>query len=184
MVNLFVDTETTGLPGRGTPVYIVQLAWALDDESGTTRMSGNFMVQPSGWTIPEDVVRIHGITTETAARYGAPERYVYGLFQAAVEKAGQIVGHNVSFDVRVLTENFVRLGMHDWASPRPTYCTMRNAAPFVGSMSIRTGRPKMPRMAEAYTWATGLALDGAHEAWHDMMAARAVYYRLKALGHV
>lgn len=180
--NIFIDTETTGLPGRGTPVYIVQLAWALDDSDGVTRMSGNFMVQPSGWTIPEDVVRIHGITTEMATCYGLPERFVYGLFQAAVEKAGQIVGHNVSFDVGVLAENLIRLGMHDWASPRPSYCTMRNAAPFVGSMSIRTGRPKMPRMAEAYTWATGLALDGVHDAWHDMMAARAVYYRLRALG--
>lgn len=182
MANLFVDVETTGLPGRGTPVYIVQLAWALDDDSGTTRMAGNFMVQPSGWTIPDEAVRIHGITTEMAARYGAPERYVYGLFQAAVGLCDQVVGHNVSFDVGVLAENLIRLGMHDWASPRPAYCTMHRAAPVMGlPLSTRTGRPKMPRMAEAYTWATGLALDGAHDAWADMQAARAVYYRLRAL---
>jgi DNA polymerase III epsilon subunit-like protein len=181
-VSLIVDCETTGLPGRGVPVYVVQLAWALDDEAGVTRMSGNFMVQPSGWTIPDEVVRIHGITTETATKYGAPERYVYGMFQAAVGIADVIVGHNVAFDVGVLTENLIRLGMHDWVSPRPTYCTMHRAAPVMGQVSARTGRPKMPRMSEAYTWATGLALDNAHDAQVDMLAARAVYYRLRALG--
>ena len=69
---LFFDTETTGLPRNWkAPVSdlnnwprLVQLAFLYYDNNGNKISSGDFIIKPEGFTIPTDVSRIHGITTE------------------------------------------------------------------------------------------------------------------------
>jgi DNA polymerase-3 subunit epsilon len=72
---LFFDTETTGLPLFHEPSedprqpHLVQLAAVLVDiDTRKTLGSLDLTIAPDGWEIPDDVVKIHGITNEHARR--------------------------------------------------------------------------------------------------------------------
>ena len=79
-IKLFYDTETTGLPDFKAPSesahqpHIVQLAALLVDmDTRETIQSMDVICRPDGWTIPDEVAAVHGITTEHAAEVGIPE---------------------------------------------------------------------------------------------------------------
>ena len=86
-LGFFYDTETTGLPlfrepseHPGQP-HLVQLAAALVDlDTRETVASLDVVVRPDGWTIPDDVAAVHGITTDYAAAVGVPESLALSLF--------------------------------------------------------------------------------------------------------
>lgn len=59
---LFFDTETTGLKSP----HIVQLAALLTEEDGRECARLNVIIQPEGWTIPDEAAAVHGITTDIA----------------------------------------------------------------------------------------------------------------------
>lgn len=76
----FYDTETTGLPDFKAPSeapqqpHIIQLAAILvNPETRKTISSMDVIIRPNGWTIPDDIAKIHGITTEHAMDVGIPE---------------------------------------------------------------------------------------------------------------
>ena len=84
---LFYDTETTGLPDFKAPSeadhqpHIVQLAALLVDlDTRQTIQSMDVIVRPDGWTIPDEVAAVHGISTEHAAEVGIPERTAVQMF--------------------------------------------------------------------------------------------------------
>ena len=79
-MNLFFDTETTGVPlGKPptSPVYPwpVEIAGILTTLGGAVVSSFRVVIRPDDWRIPEDAVQVHGIDTPYAHRYGkcAPE---------------------------------------------------------------------------------------------------------------
>jgi DNA polymerase-3 subunit epsilon len=180
MKPLCCDFETTGLPSR-EPVYPVQLAWILDDDTGRTRESACYLVRPDGWTIPDRVVEIHGITTELALEWGRPLVEVLDLFLSACSRADLLVAHNVAFDWEILLKSCALMGRP--LPELPQFCTMRESRYLVPPQPGRSDRHG-PNLTRAYAWATGgLALDGAHSADVDVAACRAVYYGiLKARG--
>ena len=59
-------TETDNWP------RMVQLAWIMCDEAGNRLESRNAIVKPEGYTIPEEVSKLHGITTAMALKDGLP----------------------------------------------------------------------------------------------------------------
>jgi len=71
---LIFDTETTGIPKNyKAPITdlnnwprLVQIAWQHCDNSGNILSNSDYIVKPQGFTIPEDTVNIHGISTEIA----------------------------------------------------------------------------------------------------------------------
>jgi len=73
---LIFDTETTGLPKKWkAPISdvdnwprMVQLAWQCHDIEGNFLFAKNHVITPDGYTIPEDVVAVHGISTEIARK--------------------------------------------------------------------------------------------------------------------
>ena len=85
---LIFDTETTG---KAKNYYAnheeinnwprcVQLAWQLHDFSGKLIEIKNYIIYPENFTIPQDVVRIHGITTKRAKEEGHSLSYVLNKF--------------------------------------------------------------------------------------------------------
>lgn len=86
---LFYDTETTGLPLFKEPSehpdqpHIVQLAAILVDlDTRREIASMDVIVRPDGWTIPDDVAAIHGITTGHAMQVGVPEKLAVRMFMS------------------------------------------------------------------------------------------------------
>ncbi len=73
-MNLFFDTETTGLPRNWkAPVTdtknwprMVQLAYLLFDDAGNQIDGGDYIIKPVGFTIPDDAARVHRISTHRA----------------------------------------------------------------------------------------------------------------------
>lgn len=105
---LFYDTETTGLPLFNEPSedprqpHIAQLAACLVDlDSRKTIASLDVIVKPDGWIIPDDVAKVHGITTEHALAVGMPEALAVELLLELWRKRLRIA-HNETFDARIV----------------------------------------------------------------------------------
>ena len=116
---LIFDTETIGLPKDFNAHYsdfnnwdtarCVQLAWQLHDRHGILIDSGNEIVKPEGFEIPQASIKIHRITNEIARDSGKQISYVLNQFTTALSKATVLIGHNVSFDINVIGSEYTRL---------------------------------------------------------------------------
>ena len=114
---IFFDTETTGVPrnykapSSDTSNWprMVQLGWILMDGEGNKVSQKDYIIRPDGYTIPDDAVRIHGITTQRALEDGRDLAAVVDEFLADFNQATFIVGHNIDFDKKILGAELIRL---------------------------------------------------------------------------
>ena len=182
---LFFDTETTGVPkDYNAPASntnnwprLVQLGWILTDESGNEISSGNEIVKPEGFVIPSDASRVHGITTEIALRDGKPLRRVIQAFLKDSEGASCFVGHNVSFDQKVVGAELYRLGIADTISTAKSLDTMKAATDYCkipGSYGY-----KWPKLIELHRKLFGCDFEDAHDAMADITATKKCFFEMK-----
>lgn len=199
---LFYDTETTGLPIWGDPSeaphqpHIVQLAGkVIDTDTRAVIAQVDTIIKPDGWTIPEDTVAVHGITTERAMDEGIPEAaavsMLLDLWRPTPEQILRRVAHNESFDARILRIALKRFYADDavlhtiWKGG-DALCTARMSAPIVNMPATtamkKSGRgswAKTPKLPEAYRFFFGTDFEGAHTAMGDVNACMAVYWAIK-----
>lgn len=192
---LFYDTETTGLPDYRSPSdaehqpHIVQFAAILvDSQTKIERASVDLIVKPEGWTIPDKVARIHGITTEIAESCGVPELTVANLFLALRAQTALEVAHNIPFDRRILRIAMLRAGIDrngiEALERGDEFCTMKasknivNLPPTERMLAAGIKGPKPPKLEEAYEFFFGKKMDGAHNALVDVRACARLYFHL------
>lgn len=196
---LFYDTETTGLPDFKAPSeaphqpHIVQLAALLvDPESRKTIASMDVIVQPDGWTIPDDVAAVHGITTEYTEAVGIPEKLAVDLFMELWYRRPR-VAHNEQFDARIVRIAIKRLidsqgevlPLSDVWKEGSAECTARMSTPICALPPTERMRAagrfhhKTPNLGEAYRHFTGRELENAHSAMADVLACRDVYFAIQ-----
>ena len=199
---LFYDTETTGLPDFKAPSeaahqpHIVQLAALLVDlDTRQTIQSMDVIVRPHGWTIPDEVAAVHGITTEHAADVGIPERLAVEMFMDLWNNRNR-VAHNEQFDARILRIALMRHQGNIFNSPSGksvpdiwkegrAECTARMATPICAlpptdkMKAVGRFHHKTPNLGEAYRHFTGNDLQNAHSAMADVLACRDVYFSIK-----
>lgn len=199
---LFYDTETTGLPDFKAPSesahqpHIVQLAALLIDlDTRQTIQSMDVIVRPHGWTIPDEVAAVHGITTEHAADVGIPERLAVEMFMDLWNNRNR-VAHNEQFDARILRIALMRHQGNIFHSPSGksvpdiwkegrAECTARMATPICAlpptdkTKAVGRFHHKTPNLGEAYRHFTGNDLQNAHSAMADVLACRDVYFAIK-----
>lgn len=194
---IFYDTETTGVPVWSMPSedpsqpHITQIAAELCDESnGNVLAAMDVLVRPDGWIIPAEIEELTGITTERALAEGVPLTDALGQFVSLWRRAVIRVGHNESFDARMVRiEHCRELDADDpfheeWKSA-PAFCTQGKSTKIVNlpptAKMLAAGRKnaKSPNLAEAYEFFTGKKLEGAHNAAVDLMGCKAVYYGIK-----
>jgi DNA polymerase-3 subunit epsilon len=203
---LFFDTETTGFPHKHKPVdhpdqpHLVQLAAELCEEDGRTVSSFSFIIDPGvckGVRIPSGAAAVHGIDEERCWRVGVEPKQALETFDMLYTRADRIVGHNVDFDVEIMTTAFNRVAIYDsenddqsWNPPvrrreliAPRFCTMKSSTDICCIPSPKGGN-KWPKLAEAYKHFTGLDLVGAHDAMNDLLACKAVFFKLREMGVV
>ncbi len=65
-------------------------------------------MKPDGWVIPDDAIKIHGITNSKAFNSGIPIVRVLDKFMLAVKQADLLVAHNIDFDWKVVAAEFYR----------------------------------------------------------------------------
>ena len=208
---LSYDTETTGLPDWNQPSespqqpHLVEIAALLFD--GMREVDRfHAIVRPDGWSIPEEVAKIHGITTERAMDEGVPEFEAIAGFLALHARADMRVAHNESFDARILRIALKRYGngetgwdmltqderdvIADQFKAAPSYCTSNAAKPLMklpptpkmlASPRFRNSF-KQPNLQEAHQHFIGEGFDGAHGALADALACARVYFALNPAG--
>lgn len=193
---LCFDTETTGFPDFRSPSdapqqpHLVQLAMVLLDDDLVERSSVNLIIKPDGWTIPDDVAKIHGITTEMATRLGVPEVLATRLYIELRYGCANVlaVAHNVNFDLRIMRIAMLRAGYskewQDGFSHLKSYCTMETSKPIINlpptdkMVSAGFNKPKAPRLSECVKHFFDEDLIGAHDALVDVRACVRVYRHL------
>lgn len=196
-LGFFYDTETTGLPLFNQPSdhpdqpHIVQLAAALVDlDTRETVASLDVVVRPDGWTIPDEVAAVHGITTEHAAAVGVPESLALSLFLELWGRRTRIA-HNEQFDARIIRIAQHRAGELEsdlvaWKNG-VAECTARKATPVVKcpptAKLIAAGRNhyKTANLGEAVQFFTGKPLVNAHSAMADVKGCMDVYFAIQDL---
>lgn len=198
---LVYDTETTGLPDFKAPSeaphqpHIVQLAACLVDlDTRQTISSMDVITYPDGWTIPDDVAAIHGITTEHALDVGIPEKMAVEMFMQMWRGPGRTrIAHNEQFDARILRIALKRfidqpdevLPISDTWKEGKSECTARLATPICQipptAKMVKAGfnKFKTANLREAYRHFMGCDFENAHSAMADVQACMAVYFSIK-----
>lgn len=198
---LVYDTETSGLPIWKEPSespaqpHLVEICGLLyDADSRELVDSYHAIIRPDGWTIPDEVAAIHGITTEKALAEGVPEAEALAAFLALHDRALLRVAHNESFDQRIIRIAIKRFPDpdecdHDTYADQfkaaPSYCTCNSAKPIMKLPATeamrKSGRGhwfKPPNMQEAHQYFTGETFEGAHGARADAEACARVYFAI------
>lgn len=190
---LFYDSETSGLPLFNDPSedprqpHIVQLGARLVDlEQRKIISTLDVIISPEGWEIPEEVSKVHGITTELAKAYGVSESLALGMLLDLWGCADVRIGHNETFDariVRIAQHRFDDSDLEAWKGGAAE-CTAKLSTPILKlpptDKMRRAGRThhKTANLGEAYRFFTGRELEGAHSALVDVDACMAVYFAI------
>ena len=180
---VFFDTETTGLPTKrrvsalneaGVWPDIVSICWWVFE--GTTVVKKvNCLIRPGNWTIPEESIKIHGITQTQALAEGSDLLEVLLEFKEDIQDAKYLVAHNLEFDRNVLLNAYKwRLAMDTsfWPSPNREFCSAQKSKDELKLPSLYP-KPwdmyKIPKLDELYqdTFKKS-APSGAHNAERDV----------------
>lgn len=195
MIRLFIDTETSGLPDFKLPAdhpsqpRMCQLAMvlgSLSDDGADFEYLERYegIIRPDGWTMPEDVARIHGLTTEICAERGVPVREALDRYGELLTRADELLAFGVQFDTKILRGELRRAGLPDRFGEKPELCVMRAATPVCKipptEAMMATGRKtwKTPKLGEAHRILIGTAMENAHDAMADVEALIAVWRHL------
>jgi DNA polymerase-3 subunit epsilon len=192
---LFYDTETSGLPRWDLPAddpiqpRIVDIAGVLCEVADGTELARfEALIKPEGWEIDEQTAKIHGITTEIAARDGIPIAEALDQFEALVSEAGVLAAFNLRFDEKLLRGERRRLGRPDGFGTVPVFCCMKGATPLCKIKATqrmratgRGGQFKTPNLGEAVKILLEREHAGAHRAMADALAARDIYFACRHL---
>lgn len=188
---LVFDTETTGLPRDWNAPHtatanwprLVQIAWFLLDGNHQTIEFMNRIVRPSGFTIPADASRIHGITTAIATERGWPLETVLGEFHSALKRASFVVAHNIEFDSKIVGAEYARMGWEWPFASKRQVCTMRDSTDYCRIPGGLRGN-KWPTLGELYYTLFSQPLKDAHDAGVDVTACTRCFVELVNRGVV
>ena len=188
---LFFDTETTGLPlNWGAPIMdvnnwprLVQLAWLVQDMEGNQIKEVNVIIKPEGFEIPEEVTKIHGITTQEAIDGGQDLNEVLVQFASDLNDCSLLIAHNISFDRKIIGCEFYRKGIENNLETVQKICTMHKSTSYC-ELPNTTGRGgyKWPKLQELHVKLFGEEFESAHDALADIKATAKCYWQLKKLG--
>lgn len=189
---LFFDTETTGLPKSDTASYndidnwprLVQLAWIICDENKKIISSGDFLIKPCGYIIPKSSSDIHGIYHDMALAKGDLIENVLAKFLSELENVDAIVGHNIDFDVNVVSCEMYRLSLPtSLISELTKIDTMIEGTEVCGFRNNHYDY-RYPKLTELYSKLFSKTLENAHNAYADIEATYKIFWELVNRGYI
>jgi DNA polymerase-3 subunit epsilon len=143
------------------------------------------VIRPDGWTIPDDVAAVHGITTEKAKAVGVDEALALEILLDMHSRASVWIAHNATFDqriVRIACKRFRGDEVADAWKAAPYECTQNLSSPIMKlppterMKAARRFRRGSPNLREAVRFFTGRELENAHSALADVDGCIAVYF--------
>ena len=184
---VFFDTETSGLPKNYKASVtdlenwprLVQIGWITYSQDYRTDME--HIVRPNGFSIPESVSQIHGITQEKALRDGSMLQEVLDHFESNLVSCDLLVGHNVSFDMNVVGAEFLRTFGTNPLEGKSVYDTMLKGTEFC-KLPGKYGKYKWPKLEELYFALFHETLAQTHTALDDIENTAKCYFEMQRLG--
>ena len=134
---LVFDVETTGLPkNRNKPFtdfdnwpYIVQISWLVYNynKKEITDIHDYIIKLPNNMKIPEDSVKIHGITNELMEKEGCDIKDTLMKFKRDLSNSTFLVAHNLEFDTSIISVELLRNNLRNaiYYYRGEKYCTMK-----------------------------------------------------------
>jgi len=105
---------------------------------------------------------------------GKPLREVIDLILQDAGKAQCIVGHNISFDQKVVGAELCRLGIPDTISTAKSLCTMHAGTDYCKIPGYYGY--KWPKLQELYNKLFGYDFEDAHDAMADITATKKCFF--------
>lgn len=187
MTILFFDCETTGLIDFKADLLephqprIVQLAAVLTEDDGTHIEEMNVIIKPDGWTVPDEVIALHGITTQRCEAEGIPMPEALARFNGMKAKCTARAAYNISYDKKMLAREAGAYGIAHSSEGIASHCVMMMSRPICQIPNIGKKGIKNPKLSEAYRHFFGCDFDGAHDAMNDVIAAMAIFFKIQEL---
>lgn len=192
---LVFDTETTGLPTeRNASImethkwpYIIQLSYILYDTENkeVLDMADDLIQLPIGVDITPDSEAIHHISLVMCQANGIRMLDALNCFNKAMDKADILVGHNISFDKRMLMVESKRLNKYQRFTnngiKKPEYCTMKNTTNLCKiDVTSPTGKNyyKFPTLSELHYKLFENLPKGTHNALADILICLRCYLKV------
>ena len=193
---LVFDTETTGLPTEKNPSimdtdkwpHIVQLSYIYyDTETKTTIDCRDYIIKiPTNVIISPESIAIHKITSAICDDEGVSIKAVLGKFNACLNECDLVVGHNISFDKRVIMVESIRNTMKQYFTTigvrKPEYCTMKNSVDLCKiPVTSKDGEVyfKFPKLSELHNHLFNCVPKGLHNAMADVLICLRCYVFIK-----
>ncbi len=185
---LFFDTETTGLPRNWkAPVTdlnnwprMVQVAWIFCDNDGNHLETEDHIIKPENFIIPIEASKVHGISTEKAISEGISLEKVLISFNELVNEADFIVGHNISFDEKIMGAELLRKNIRSNFESKTKLCTMKASTDY-----LKLPGPygyKWPKLSELHIELFGHDFESAHDASADIHATQKCFWEMRKRG--
>jgi len=191
---LFYDTETTGLPDWKADIMaphqprIIQLAAILTDPTGVVIGEFQALIKPDGWTVPEFITNLTGVTQEDCETEGIPMKEALERFHELELKARARLAYNNTFDEFLMNRESRIYNGKDLTSFIELVDVMELAKPIcklpASERMIKAGFGadfKPPKLIEAYQALFGRGFEKAHNALNDVRATIEVYFHIKKL---
>jgi DNA polymerase III epsilon subunit-like protein len=142
---LFINIETTGIPPKNTKLtektfkkwprllalHLKVGTYDKDEKKINITRSIYTLIKPDKFIIPEDTVKIHGITNELAIKNGNDIKLVLNKLDGILDTVFMIVGHNTNFRLECIMAEYMRLGI-----PPPQFKRTSNRFKIVDTMNF------------------------------------------------
>lgn len=192
---LVFDVETTGLPiGKNPSIseldnwpYIVQLSYIMYDASkNEIDLSYNEIIKiPEYVEISNESIKLHNITMERNQRIGVNIRVALQTFNRVLQQADIVVGHNISFDKRMImvecARNLVYHRFNNKGIKKVEYCTMKNSVDVCRiERFTKNGEKyfKYPTLSELYNNLFKEIPKNTHDSFMDVLLCLRCYVKL------
>jgi len=189
---LIFDTETTGLPtGRNPSIretqkwpHIIQLSYIVYDTDtiSITDWSDDIIRLDDDVDITEGSINIHKITRAMSKRKGVPLIDALNKFNGALKDCDRVVGHNISFDKRMIMVESIRLRIAQYftinGKGKPEQCTMKsNVDTCKIETTSRSGEMyfKYPTLTELHGHIFHQSPKGMHDSMADVIICARCY---------
>jgi len=189
MKSIFFDTETTGLPlHKNSSIYntkewpyIIQLSYIVYDED-TNKVIANvndYILIDDSIEITKESFKTHNISRYFLKENGILMKDAINKFKKHMIDSRIIIGHNVSFDKRMLIVECIRNNIH--LNLKETFCTMKNSSEICKIEAINENGEKYykyPKLQELHNYLFNTNVKNLHNASIDILVCMRCYYKI------
>ena len=207
---LVFDTETTGLPKSKIMnpdmlnlwPHIVQFSYVIYDTilNDIVESKDTIVKVKDGITIPEDSIKIHGVTNESSQKNGTNIEFILNEFFYHLRDVDLLVGHNISFDINMIKVELLRFiyepnsniseneskaykfNLHFLTNYKNICCTLQESIDLCNIKAIdKYGKEyiKFPKLLELHQKLFESTPNNLHNSFNDILVTLRCFVKLK-----